>query len=138
MQIIARLDDQRARHGDAGGLHEPLGAILVERDGQGERIGAGVRNAEHLQHGGHAGLARPADALTLGEVEHEIGCVGQQSCKQLPAVAQLHDLMAQRLQHRGDGLDGGGAVEFFLEIVGDVSGKGGVAFQIEGDADPHP
>ena len=132
------MDDHPAGHDYAGGGDQALGAIFIEGDGQGERVGAGVGDAEHLQHGGDAGLARPADALALGEVEDEVRRVGQESLQQLPAVAQLDRVMAQPPQHRGDALDGGRAIELLLKVVGQVRTLRTVRLQVVGDADPHP
>ena len=44
------------RHDHAGSADEPFGAILIERHGHGQRIGAGERDAEHFENGRHAGF----------------------------------------------------------------------------------
>ena len=117
-RLVTLAQHDAPRHCDADGMHQPFGTILVERDGTGERIGAGIGDVQHLQDGGHARLARAADALALGEIEDEIGRVAQQACQHLPAVAELLNLMPQASEHRGNGLDGHGTVELFLKVVG--------------------
>src|SRR5262249_54956139 len=94
-------------------------------------------NAEHLQYRRHAGFARAADALALGEIENELRRVGQQALKHLPAVAELLDCVAQPAQHRGDGIDRGRAVELLLKIVGQPGGRGSIGFQIKRDTNTH-
>ena len=46
-------------HGDAERFDDAPRHVLVERDGERERVGAGVGDAEHLADGRDAGLARP-------------------------------------------------------------------------------
>ncbi len=118
-------------------LRQSTGAVLVERGGQGQGVGAGVRDAEHLQNGRHPRLARPADALALGEVENEVGRIVQQATEHLWPITEWDGLVPQCPEHRGDGLDGGGAVELFLKVVRDVHAGRQVGFQIVGDADFH-
>ena len=44
---------------------------------EGQRIGAGIWDAEHLQDGRHPALPVPADTFPFGDVEDEGGRIGQ-------------------------------------------------------------
>ena len=101
----------------AGGRHQALGTILVERDSQRQRIRAGIGNAQHLEHGRHAGLARASAAGPLGKVEHQVRPRAfEQAVQQRLAVAEQIDLVAQALEHLGNRLHGFQGVEFFVLV----------------------
>src|SRR5262249_42520516 len=117
IEFMVRFENIATRHVHTGGLDEAFRTILIKGGGQGERIGAAVRDAEHLQHGRHARLTAAADAVALGDVEYEVRQLAQQAFEQFSAVAEQFNLVAQTAQRRRDGLDGDGTVEFFLEVV---------------------
>ena len=51
-----------------------LGHRLVQGQSQGEHLGAGVGNAQHLEHGRHLGLARITE-MPLADIETDIWLV---------------------------------------------------------------
>src|SRR5262249_60161373 len=120
---VFRRDHASARRGDAGGGDEALGAVFVERGREGERIRAGVRNAKHLEDRRNAGLAGATDAVALGEVEHELRRIGKERLEHVATIAQQNHIVPQAANHRGDGVDRGGAVELFFRIVGAGAGS---------------
>ncbi len=115
--VLTGPQHHAARTGDPGRQRQPLGTVLVQRDGTGQRIGTSVRDAEHLQHGGNTGLAGAGDASPLGNVEDEVRRLAQQQQQQFPAVAEEENVMAQTTQDAGDGLHRDRTVKFFLEII---------------------
>ena len=113
------IDDHPIGRGQAGAADQLLGARFVERDGQRERIGTGVGNAQHFQESRHPCLARAPDAMPLGEVEHQIGPGAvEQPLDQRRAISQKLDFVPQRFQRGGQALDRLGGVELLLGVVG--------------------
>ncbi len=121
-QLLLDLAMIAGKHGPVGGRHsggpdESLGAVLIERYCQGQRVGTGVGNSQHLEHGRHARLARAAAAGAFGEIEHQIGSRPvEQTTQERLAVAEQIELMPQVLQHRGQGVYGLGRVELLVVI----------------------
>src|SRR5262249_19166806 len=119
------------------GLHELARHVLVECDGESERVGAGVGDPEHLAEGGNASLARAPDAGPFREVEDEIRRLAEECLDQWLAVPEVTDGMAHLTKDRGDGADRDGGVELFVEVVRCTGRERAVGLEVEGDADVH-
>jgi len=151
------VGEDEGRRGHAVVRHDLLGAPLVEREAEGQRIGGVIRDAEELADGGDVALAvRAVEAL--GDVEDEVGTDQRE-----PRGEALVGLEPEDLAHRPEGgldrVDGGGLVPLGVEIGlseivakgsrGDVVGErggGGVrpgwvsrrlGFEIEGESYPN-
>ena len=110
--------------GDAERLDDAAGHVLVEGDGERERIGAGVGDAEHLADGRHAGLARAADTpMPSAKLKTRSGGFRSSDFEKRPAVAEFDDGVAERTEHIGDGLHRDRGIELLVQVVGSI-GRG--------------
>ena len=151
------LGEDEGRRGHAVVRHHFLGAPLIEREPEGERVGRVARNAEELADGRDMPLAvRPVEPF--GDVEHEVRLDQGEARGKAGVGLEPVDLAdgAERALHR---IDGGGLVPLGVEIglrkvvaerptVGIIQGGGvgrgpGCGFrrrtglEIEGESDPN-
>src|SRR5262249_56962077 len=95
-------------------------------------------DGEEAGDGGDAGLAVPGRPGPLGQVEDEVGRVGEEPVEQLAAVAEFDRSVPHAAQRVGDGPDGGRAVKLFVQVVGGTGREGDLGLEVERDPDLHP
>ena len=108
------LGEDEGRRGHAVVRHHFLGAPLVEREAEGQRVGGVARDAEELADGRDVSLAVRA-VEPLGDVEHEVGLDQREPRGEAGVGLEPVDLAdgAERALHR---IDGGGLVPLGVEI----------------------
>src|SRR5262249_43987062 len=111
--IAARIGDEPFWNHHACCRNQCSRPALVEAGAEGGWVGPGVWDAKCLKNARHAGFTRSAHPASLGKVEDEIRWIGKELPKQLLAVSQLHDFVAEVLQHRSNRIHCFGRVEFF-------------------------
>ena len=115
--------------------------VLIERDGQGEWIRSCVRNTEHFQHSRDPRFARSRDARALGHVEdHVWPWTTEKPLEQRLAIAEQFDIVAERAQSSGDGVDGLLRIELFLGVrrqTATLRAFAGRRANVERESQPH-
>ena len=138
LQVVGRLDARERRGGYAAIRQDFLGARLVEREPECERVGAGVRDVQILADGGDERFAA-LTAQSFRHVEHQIGSLEVELLWE-EWVGFETDHAAEEtesLLHRGDG---GWVVPLGERVVGTrrlCRGVRGVRFFVVSETDAH-
>ena len=115
--------------------HQLLRHGLVEGDGQGQRVGPDVRQAEHLEHGRDVGLAAPA-AFPFRDVEDDVEAGLPDGVEEPRPGGKPADVVPQAGERVADVAHGRFGVVFLEGVLGQVLGEIG-RFYVVGEADSH-
>jgi hypothetical protein len=124
------------RRGQPARGDDALGEVLVERQRERQRVGAGAGHPEHLADRGHLGLAAAA-GKPLRDVEDEVRRGGEHPLQEAAAEAESLHGVAGVGEHPGERVDRGRGVELLGVVDRGPGGLGDLVAQVVGDPDPH-